>query len=59
MGGKTAGSSSLVINLGSDMGLRGLTSTPSHNWVTRGEVVEGGGSSGRGHRVMTCGQRPG
>lgn len=33
-GGKTTGSSSAVINLGSDTGLRGLASTAPHNWVT-------------------------
>lgn len=33
-GGKTTGSSSAVINLGSDTGLRGLASTVPHNWVT-------------------------
>lgn len=32
--GKTTGSSPAIINLGSDTGLRGLTSTAPHNWVT-------------------------
>lgn len=32
--GETTGSSSAVINLGSDTGLRGLASTAPHNWVT-------------------------
>lgn len=41
-GGKTTGSSSAVINLGSDTGLRGLASTAPHNWVThRGEAHPG------------------
>lgn len=33
-GGRSTGSSSAVINLGSDTGLRGLASTVPHNWVT-------------------------
>lgn len=33
-GGQTTESSSAVINLGSDTGLRGLASTAPHNWVT-------------------------
>lgn len=31
---KTTGSSSAVINLGSDTGLRGLASAVPHKWVT-------------------------
>lgn len=31
---KTTGSSSVVINLGSDTGLRGLASAAPHKWVT-------------------------
>lgn len=48
--------SSSVINLGSDTGLRGLTSTASHNWVThRGRPTQaimwrGGGGGGFTHK---------
>lgn len=60
-GGKSTGSSSAVINLGSDTGLRGLASTVPHNWVThRGRPTQaimwrgvGGGLGGVGEGVLT------
>lgn len=60
-GGKSTGSSSAVINLGSDTGLRGLASTVPHNWVThRGRPTQaimwrgvGGGLGRVGEGVLT------
>lgn len=56
-GGKSTGSSSAVINLGSDTGLRGLASTVPHNWVThRGrptQAIMWRGVGGVGEGVLT------